>query len=98
MAAFFQSSLAAARADNFYYPPEWTPNQVCQSIFVIHLKVREGVPSIFSPLTMCWHLDSHVFPFSGFIEQVSWSTCFEGESKKDRSGHPNNKVKNVMIY
>ncbi|KAK6921795.1 Saf4/Yju2 protein [Dillenia turbinata] len=22
-----QSSLAAARADNFYYPPEWTPNQ-----------------------------------------------------------------------
>lgn len=24
-----QSSLAAARADNFYYPPEWTPNQVC---------------------------------------------------------------------
>lgn len=24
----FQSSLAAARADNFYYPPEWTPKQV----------------------------------------------------------------------
>lgn len=23
-----QSSLAAARADNFYYPPEWTPKQV----------------------------------------------------------------------
>ncbi|KAF2318124.1 hypothetical protein GH714_041476 [Hevea brasiliensis] len=22
-----QSSLAAARADNFYYPPEWTPKQ-----------------------------------------------------------------------
>jgi len=21
------SSLAAARADNFYYPPEWTPDQ-----------------------------------------------------------------------
>lgn len=21
------SSLAAARADNFYYPPEWTPKQ-----------------------------------------------------------------------
>ncbi len=28
---FLQSSLAAARADNFYYPPEWTPNQVCFS-------------------------------------------------------------------
>lgn len=25
---FLQSSLAAARADNFYYPPEWTPSQV----------------------------------------------------------------------
>ena len=25
---FLQSSLAAARADNFYYPPEWSPNQV----------------------------------------------------------------------
>jgi len=24
-----QSSLAAARADNFYYPPEWEPSQVC---------------------------------------------------------------------
>ncbi|PKI55951.1 hypothetical protein CRG98_023683, partial [Punica granatum] len=22
-----KSSLAAARADNFYYPPEWTPEQ-----------------------------------------------------------------------
>jgi coiled-coil domain-containing protein 130 len=22
-----QSTLAAARADNFYYPPEWTPEQ-----------------------------------------------------------------------
>jgi coiled-coil domain-containing protein 130 len=22
-----QSTLAAARADNFYYPPEWTPDQ-----------------------------------------------------------------------
>ncbi|KAF2318125.1 hypothetical protein GH714_041477 [Hevea brasiliensis] len=22
------SSLAAARADNFYYPPEWTPKQI----------------------------------------------------------------------
>lgn len=38
MVAFFQSSLAAARADNFYYPPEWTPNQVCQSVFVMLLK------------------------------------------------------------
>lgn len=26
---FLQSSLAAARADNFYYPPEWEPSQVC---------------------------------------------------------------------
>lgn len=23
-----QSSLAAARADNFYYPPEWSPKKV----------------------------------------------------------------------
>lgn len=22
------SSLSAARADNFYYPPDWTPDQV----------------------------------------------------------------------
>lgn len=29
-----QSSLAAARADNFYYPPEWTPKKVSMS-FVI---------------------------------------------------------------
>lgn len=26
---FLQSSLAAARADNFYYPPEWEPKKVC---------------------------------------------------------------------
>jgi hypothetical protein len=25
---FLQSSLAAARADNFYYPPEWSPKKV----------------------------------------------------------------------
>jgi hypothetical protein len=25
---YLQSSLAAARADNFYYPPEWDPSQV----------------------------------------------------------------------
>jgi len=28
-----QSSLAAARADNFYYPPEWDPSQVWCIIF-----------------------------------------------------------------
>ena len=28
LSGFLQSSLAAARADNFYYPPEWSPNQV----------------------------------------------------------------------
>ncbi|KAL3582087.1 hypothetical protein D5086_016419 [Populus alba] len=27
MTMYFQSSLAAARADNFYYPPEWSPKK-----------------------------------------------------------------------
>ena len=30
-ADMLQSSLAAARADNFYYPPEWSPKKVPKS-------------------------------------------------------------------
>lgn len=37
-------------------------------------------------------LDSHIPLFSGFFEQVSWSACPKGESKKNRSGHLNYKV------
>lgn len=37
-------------------------------------------------------LDSHMPLFLGFFEQVSWSACPKGESKKSRSGHLNYKV------
>lgn len=38
-----QSSLAAARADNFYYPPEWTPDQVT-------------IPTFDFSVLIFWHL------------------------------------------
>lgn len=43
-------------------------------------------------------LDSHITFFSGFFEQVSWSTCFEGASKKNRPGHLNYKVLTHMHF
>lgn len=32
--------------------------------------------------------------FTGWAEQVQWSACFEGKSKKNRSGHLDYKVLN----
>lgn len=83
---FLQSSLAAARADNFYYPPEWTPNQVCL-IYSLHIFVGTVYDwSVFGILMfLC---------FSGFSEQVPWSTCSEGEGKKNRPGYFDYKVIN----
>ena len=34
------SSLNAACADNFYYPPEWDPNKESLSVFTGHTKGR----------------------------------------------------------
>jgi hypothetical protein len=38
-----QSTLAAARADNFYYPPEWTPEQVSRSLHTIERCCNIGI-------------------------------------------------------
>ncbi|CAM8876546.1 unnamed protein product [Rhodiola kirilowii] len=43
---YLQSSLAAARADNFYYPPEWTPNQGSLNTFHGQHALRERARKI----------------------------------------------------
>lgn len=53
-----QSSLAAARADNFYYPPEWTPNQVCLHDPIKAIKAL--VESVYETFVF-WILTSHSF-------------------------------------
>lgn len=86
LVCIFQSSLAAARADNFYYPPEWTPKQV-RFLFnhISAVTIFNHICTDFQILTLLFHV-------SGVFEQISWSTCFERESKEIRSGHPYNKV------
>lgn len=82
---FLQSSLAAARADNFYYPPEWTPNQVCFPLSLLF----DFVTAVY---VVRYFGSWHCFFCSGFFEQVSWSTCFKGESKKTWPGYLDYKV------
>ena len=78
---FLQSSLAAARAENFNYPPEWTPDQVYVWIIVFENIVFWSDFQILTSLC-----------FAGFFEQVPWSICFKGKSKENRPGYFDYKV------
>lgn len=82
-----QSSLAAARADNFYYPPEWSPKKVWVSSLV-----NQCVDSSFGSNLLIHAAVPVVFAWSGWIEQVSWPACAQGAGEKAWSGHPDYKV------
>lgn len=58
LVCIFQSSLAAARADNFYYPPEWTPKQV--HLFFNHISAVTILQGKYPYL----NVDARIFRFS----------------------------------
>lgn len=58
---FLQSSLAAARADNFYYPPEWTPNQV---------NLEHTISASLLYIMMRWYIDS----YDAIVFRVLWTS------------------------
>lgn len=75
LVGIFQSSLAAARADNFYYPPEWTPKQV--HFLFNHISSINFRPRKFP----CPNIDAQIFRFS------LWIFLFQGSLNKFHGQH-----------
>lgn len=85
-----QSSLAAARADNFYYPPEWSPKKVRVSSSVNRIAFSFG----FDALWLLMHVGVFLLSWNklGWAQQVPWTTCSQGTGEEAGPGHPDYKV------
>lgn len=98
-----QSSLAAARADNFYYPPEWSPKKVrhtaqfdfCCASCIAMFSCGGGFTFFIRKfLVGCrrWLIKHPILIVLGLLEQVPWAACLTGKSEEAGSGYSDYKV------
>ena len=85
------STLAAARADNFYYPPEWDPSK--GSLNKVRIAGPAASPGSWCYPTLCISSPPlTVFP----SDAVSGPTSAERARKEARPGHPGNPLRDAL--